>query len=451
MLSSWIYEFSDIFLKNEKSGALISHDGDLLFGKSDLPFEISGFQHLAENSLKYIPLRPGEVLLTNDSYSGGSFLHRYTFLMSLSAAEGNHPGLFLCVRRTFAPGLKISNKLDDEGLRIPPTPIYQGGQVVTPILEAMSLHPVCPEGFKGWVLNTIQELSEMRKRWRVLERNCKLPFSSAEIKKFLQFSQKHMTEKIFEKAQGEARSEVRLDSGEVLKLHLEIHNGFVKADFSGSSPGFKTHVPDLATFGACHEALAQFYDLKCLQNSGSFSVLQVTKPLGCFLSARYPSSTHQGLRSGVAAVQLAMSIALHQIVKSSQPLLAGSDIKLEMAFGDGQHWLSKWSAKEFCESVSLEKIESQYPVHFTRLEKNQEKMHLSLELQTLAACQIRWLTDFTLNPVRAPRGFQPPPPNQIESQNEKGEWIPLPSQGATDLMPGTRLRFNLHGLFVRSV
>src|SRR5437764_33135 len=148
MLSSWIYEVADLFLKSEKSGALLSREGDLLHTKSDLDFEVTGFKSLAENSLKYITLKPGEIMITNDSYGGGSFLHRYSFLMPLSVAEGNHPGLFLCVRREFAPGLNICTKLDDEGLRIPPTPLFQNGQLISPIIEAMSMHPLCPAGFK---------------------------------------------------------------------------------------------------------------------------------------------------------------------------------------------------------------------------------------------------------------------------------------------------------------
>lgn len=448
MLSSWIYEVADLYLKHEKSGALITRDGDILHSKSDLPFEITGFKYLTENSLKYISLKPGEILITNDSYSGGSFLHRYSFLMPLTPVEGNHPGLLLCVRREFAPGLNISNKLDDEGLRVPPTPIFQGGQLITPIIDAMSLHPLCPQGFKDWLQDTVAELGDLLKKWNALEKNCKFSLSANEIKKFISFSQKFTTEKVIEKAQGESRSEVRLDSGEVLKLHLELHNGQIKADFSGSSPGFKTHLPDLATFGACYEALANFYGLKCFKNTGSFSILQVTKPLGCFLNAKYPSSTHQGFQVGVAAVQLAMSLALHQIVKSTNPLLSENDVKIEMAFSDGPRWLSHWSAKGCCESISLEKIEAQYPVQFLKLEKNHENMHFSLEFKTLAACQIRWLTDFTVNALRVPRGLKAPPTTQLESLNQKGEWIALPSQGSTDLMPGTHLRLNIWGLFI---
>ncbi|WP_413288542.1 hydantoinase B/oxoprolinase family protein [Bdellovibrio sp. HCB337] len=450
MLSSWIFEVVDLYLKNEKSAALISREGDILHAKSDLGFEVTGFKYLTENSLKYISLKPGEILITNDSYSGGSFLHRYSFLMPLTSAEGTHPGLLLCVRREFAPGLNISAKLDDEGLRIPPTPIFQGGQLVTPIIEAMSMHPLCPQGFKAWLQNTVAELGDLHKKWMALEKNCKFSLTSNEIKKFISFSQKYSADKIQEKAQGESRAEVRLDSGEVLKLHLEVHNGLVKADFSGSSPGFKTHLPDLATFGACYAALASFYGLTCFKTTGSFSVLQVTKPLGCFLNAKYPSSTHQGFHVGVAAVQMAMNMALHQIVKNTNPLFAENDIKIEMAFTQGGHWLSHWSAKACCESVSVENIEAKYPVQILKMEKTQENMHFALEFKTLAACQIRWLTDFTVNTIRPPRGMKTPTPTKIESLNDKGEWIPLPSQGSTDLLPGTRLRVDIHGSFAQN-
>lgn len=447
MLSSWFFEFADLYLKNERSAALLSQDGEILHSKSDLGFEVTGLRNIAESSLKYIALKPGEILITNDSYSGGSFLHRYTFLMPLTRTEGTQPGVLLCVRREFAAGLNVADKLDNEGLRIPPTPIFQNGQLITPIIEAMSMHPLCPVGFKEWIQQSVVEMGDMFKKWNQADKNCKFPFTANEFKKFLTFSKNYATEKIQEKAQGEARSEIRLDSGEVLKLHLEINNGLIKADFSGTTPGIKTHIPDLATFGACYEAIAQYYGLHCMRNSGTFSVLQVTKPLGCFLNAKYPASTHQGMQTGVAAVRMAMTLALRQIVKTTDPLLSENSMTMEASFQDGQRWLSRWSSKSCCESVSLEKIEAQHPVQFVRVEKNPETMHMALEFKTLAACQIRWLSEFTQHALRAPKGLQAPEATQIEILSDKGEWTRLASQGTTDLAPGTSLRVNLWGLF----
>ncbi len=447
MLSSWIFEFSDLFLKNERSAALLSRDGEILHAKSDLGFEATGFKNIAESCLNYITLKPGEILVTNDSYSGGSFLHRYTFLMPLSNAVGTQPGILLCVRREFAAGLNISGKLDGEGLRIPPTPVFQNGQLIMPIIEAMSMHPLCPQGFQAWLQSTVGDMAAYFKKWSHAEKHCKLPLTASEFKKFLTFSRNYATEKILEKAQGEARSEVVLDGGEVLKLHLEVNNGLIKADFSGTTAGVKTFVPDLAAFGACYEAVAQFYELNCLRNSGTFSVMQVIKPLGCFLNAKYPASTHQGLQTGVAAVRTAMVLALRQIVRSTQPLLSENMAVMEVSFADGQRWLSSWSAKRCCESVSLEKIESEFPVQFVRVEKSAEKMHLQVEFKTLAACQVRWLSDFTKQTPKAPKGLNAPETTQLEVLAENGEWTRLDSQGNTDLAPGTNLRLNLWGLY----
>ncbi len=447
MLSSWIHEFAELFLRTEKCAALVSSDGDIIHAKSDLAFEVTGFKNIVDTSLKYIALLPGEILITNDPYGGGSFLHRYAFLVPLTQAEGSQPGLLLCVRREFTPGLNISDKLDYEGLRIPPTPIFQNGQLITPIVEAMSMHPLCPQGFNLWLQKIVSDLNRLYAKWNQTEKNCKPQISAMELKKFLAFSRRFTTERILEKAQGEARHEVRLDSHEVLKLHLEINNGLIRADFSGTSAGIKNHLPDLATFGACYEALASFYNLNCLKNSGSFSVLQVTKPLSCFLNAKYPAPTYQGFQIGVAAVRMAMTLALHQIVKSTQAILTETDLKMEMSFPGGARWFSSWSAQSFNEDLSLERIESQYPIQFIRLEKNIDKAHLELEFKTLAACQIRWLSDFTKYPLKAPRGSKAPEPTLIETMSDKGEWTSLLSQGNTDLAPGTSLRINLWGLF----
>lgn len=447
MMSSWIYEFVDLFLQNEASAALLTTEGDVLHAKSDRGFEVTGFKNIADSALKYIALKPGEILVTNDPYSGGSFLHCYSFLMPLTANDGAQPGLILCVRRQFAAGLNVTDKIDNEGLRIPPTPIFQNAQLIEPIIQAMSMHPLCPRGFSAWLQQTSADLSALGAKWNSVQKSGKLAITATDVKKFLNFSKDYVTEKIFEKAQGEARTEIRLDSGELLKLHLEIANGVIKADFSGTSTGIKNHLPDLATFGACYDSIARFYGLRCFTNSGSFALLQVTKPLGCFLNAKYPASTHQGLQTGIAAVQTAMNLALHQIVKSADPLISEVFVKIEMAFGDDRRWLSTWSAKACCESLSIEKIETQFPVQFVKLEKNHEKMHLEVEIKTLAACQMRWLSDFTKHSLKAPKGLSAPEPAKIEILTTEGTWNPLASQGAGDVAPGSHLRISLSSLF----
>lgn len=447
MQSSWIYDIADLFLLTETSAALLTWDGEILQAKSRLGFETVGFRTIAENSLKYIKAKPGDVVLNNDPYTGGSFLYRYNFLMPLTMPNASSPGLVLCIRREFSASLSFCDKLDEEGLRIPPTPVFQNNQLVTPIIEAMSLHPLCPQGFSAWLEETIEELKVYFQKWQRLEKNLKVQFTSTQIKNFLTFSHRFASEKVSEKAQGESRSEVRLDSGELLKLHLEIHNGMVKADFGGSSAGFKIHLPDSAAFGACYDALAEFYGLNDFKNSGTFSVLQLTKPTGCFLSSRYPASTQRGLSSGVAAVKLAMSMALHQIVKTKQALNTESELHLEMAFKEGQRWLSHWSPKPGCETLSLEQIETLYPVSFIKIEKDPEHSQLQVEFRILAPCQLRWHSDFTLHALRLPKPWQKNPMCRLETFGENEEWLVLPSQGSTDLPPQTLLRLSLWGTF----
>jgi N-methylhydantoinase B len=447
MPTNWIYELANLLLLQESSGALITWDGDVLHAKSKLAFETTGFKSMVDSSLKYIQLKPGDVLLANDPYSGGSFLYRYSFLLALSAPDGNSPGLVLCVRRAFGPRLSLAAKLDEEGLRIPPTPIVQQGQVVVPLLEAMAQHPLSPENFSPWLQEITTELKEYYRKWVSLEKNFKQALSTAEVKKFLQFSHRQTSEKIHEKAQGDARTELRLDSGEILKLHLEIQDGRIKADFGGSTAGVKTFLPDDATFGSCYAAVSDFYSLSTFRNSGTFSALQVIKPSGCFLNAKFPASTYRGFQIGTAAVFQVMTSALHQIVKTTQTLWNEDTIKMELAFSKELRWLSEWSAKKISESLSVETLEARYPIHFERIEKTVENAGLTIEFKTLGPCQWQWLSDFTQHPLRTPKGLKAPPVHKIEISGGSGEWKPLASSGSTDLIPGTKVRLSLWGAF----
>lgn len=447
MHASWIYDLAEQFLADEPSSALITWDGDVIHAKSNLAFEATGFKSMVDSSLKYMKLKPGDVLLANDPYSGGSFLYRYSFLMALSAPDATSPGMVLCVRRSYSPRLSVATKLDDEGLRIPPTPIFQNGQVITPILEAMSHHPLCPPNFSAWLNETVLGLGEYYRKWQLLEKNYKKHLSTNEIKKFLQFSHRVASGRIHEKAQGDARSEVRLDTGEILKLHLEIVDDRIKADFGGSTAGIKNFLPDNATFGSCYAAISDFYELSNFKNSGTFSVLHVTKPMGCFLNAKFPASTYRGFQTGTAAVYQAMSLALHQIVKSTKALANEAEVKMELAFSHDSRWMSEWSAKKFCESMSVENLENKFPIQFVRLEKKPDCAGLVSEFKVLAPCQWQWISDFTHHALKAPKGLRAPVPHTLEVCDASGYWRRLDSSGTTDLAPESTVRLTLSGHF----
>lgn len=450
MMANWIFEISDLFMLTEASGALLTTEGDVLFCRSDLAFEVAGFKAVAETALKYVRLQPGEILVTNDPYSGGNFLSRYTYIMPVRAASSSQPGLVLCLRRNFSATLPLCDKVDEEGLRIPPTPVFQNQQIVSPILEAMSGHPLCPAGFKTWVSQCIEDLQKYFQRWRLLEKDLQGSLSPAEVKNYLKFSQKFAMEKILEQAQGEARSEVRLDSGETLKLHLELQDGMIKADFGGTTSGVKTFLPDFATLGACFEAASEFYGLGDFRNSGTLSLIQVSKPLGCFLNAKYPASTYRGFQEGVAAVKIAMHLALHSIVKNAGNFQSPHHLCFEMSFASGSRWLSQWSARKCCESVSIQRLETQFPVQFISLQKDFETHTMTVELKTLEACQMRWISDFTQHPLKAPKDFKTPAPVLFEIAVDGTTWKPLPYQGQADLLPQTRVRFQIQNQFVKN-
>ncbi|MBC7370512.1 MAG: hydantoinase B/oxoprolinase family protein, partial [Bdellovibrionaceae bacterium] len=98
MQSNWAYEITELFLHNETNAAILTTEGEIIHSKSDLGFETPGFRSTVEGALKYIHAKPGDIIVSNDPYSGGSFLHRYNFLLVLSLPEMNSAGFVLCVR-----------------------------------------------------------------------------------------------------------------------------------------------------------------------------------------------------------------------------------------------------------------------------------------------------------------------------------------------------------------
>ena len=130
------------FVKSFDSAAILDREGNIFALHYETLADLGTLGTAASTVLKYFPMSKKDVVIVNDPYSGG------TVLSTLSLVTALNENLFLIARKGFRPRLILAQKLDEEGLRIPPTPLVQNGQINVPILEAMSEHPQAPEFFK---------------------------------------------------------------------------------------------------------------------------------------------------------------------------------------------------------------------------------------------------------------------------------------------------------------
>lgn len=400
------------FLTGES--ALLTIEGDVLAVRGQQAVSYGTLTAAASTAAKYLKLQEGDIALLNDPYSGGTLLDEVTFVVAVSE------DLLWVTRRPLDKSVKLVKSIEEEGLRIPPTPLKQKNQLNEMILMAMQAHPACPPNFVDWLKEQVQDLTLRSKKLFEAIEFTGFTITGELIEDYLQLCKQTATQKISERASGETRIDIVLDSGELLRLNLEIHDGKVSMDFSGTTASKTVALTEAATYGACFHALSQHYGFTDLANSGSFSVLQVTKPAGCWLLAKYPAATNKGMTCGVAAIQAAVELAMAQIHHKQESSLS-SHCPLQFDFyTDGRHKFLQLSggsaaladrngANAKISNLSIEQLERDFPIKVLRVDQRHSDggkgkftggRGLVMKVQFNADMKATWLTDLTLHRPR---------------------------------------------------
>lgn len=410
LLHAFLYQFL------EGESALITGEGQILAMTGKNPVSYGTLPAAVNTVSKYFKLQEGDVVLLNDPYSGGSTLNEFTFVTAVAG------GLLLARSFALQNDLKIATSVENEGLRVPPTPLRQNGKINEVILTAMQSHPACPPSFTTWAQARCQELLQRAARFRSTLEASPLRLTTDSIKTYLDQSRDIAHHKVSESASGETRVDVLLDNGEMIRLKLEISDGQINMDFGGTSPSKTVNLTDSATYGVCFYTINSYYNLSAVANTGGFSLLQVTKPSGCLLQAKYPAPTIKGMSDGVAALQTAIYLALSQIhTKKEQSLGSlnslrfqiknGSDtLTVSLPGGQGAH--AGGEGKSGCglsENLSVEVLEKNYPVKVQRFDyrhslggkgKWNGGRGLTVQMEVLKPLEFTWMSDLSKNRPR---------------------------------------------------
>ncbi|MEK6555070.1 MAG: hydantoinase B/oxoprolinase family protein, partial [Bdellovibrionota bacterium] len=283
-------------LRDSSRSAVLSTDGDALYIRSETLADIATLPATSLTCMQYLQLGDGDVGLCNDPYSGGGILSNFSLVTGLSLSGGKTADLLVAVKLALKPRITNSTKLDDEGIRIPPTPIMLNGELNKDILSAMSAHPQFPLELREALPTAIKKLLFIKTQLKESLREAGIDLNKNLIKEFLKLSNKKTLEVIHEMAQGESpRIEFEITAKEKLKLRTEVHENKVIFDFSGSDAGQTHFLTFAATFGACVGALFAFTRKDIPLNAGSVSVVEVIAPKGTIVNSNFPKPVALGL------------------------------------------------------------------------------------------------------------------------------------------------------------
>lgn len=141
--------------RRDFSCALFDGDGEMLAQAAHIPVHLGSMPLSVAAAIRRVDLAPGDMVMLNDPYCGGTHLPDITLVMPVFCGQPT-PSFFLANRAHHADvggisagSLPLSTEIFQEGLRIPPVRIVRAGQLDGELLGLLLANVRTPEEREG--------------------------------------------------------------------------------------------------------------------------------------------------------------------------------------------------------------------------------------------------------------------------------------------------------------
>jgi N-methylhydantoinase B len=273
-------------------------------------------------------LAPGDVILSNDPYTGGTHLNDVTVIYPVF--EGGRLIFFPAVRAHWAdvggmvPGSMSgkANEIYQEGVRIPPVKIQEAGRFNQAALDILMSNMRVPEERMGDLQASLASCRVAEKRIHEVCNRYGVDSLLEAVRLDLDRSEERMRACITSLPDGVYRFEDYLETymgGRfeplLLPLALTVAGDRMIADFAGASPQvpFPVNSTAAVTAASVFIAMKSIFDPAATLNQGSFRPIEVNAPPGTIVNVQRPApaGSHGEIRKRVIATMVG---ALSQVV-----------------------------------------------------------------------------------------------------------------------------------------
>ncbi|MEK6773896.1 MAG: hydantoinase B/oxoprolinase family protein [Bdellovibrionota bacterium] len=295
--------------------AVLNRELQTLHVQSHRPEDLITLPLAATQAMHFFNLKEGDLILLNDPSCGGLGPGDLTWITLVQ-------GLVISFRKSHPTSWTTSLKREDEGLRIPPTPLRMDGVINTSILDILCQQGIAScryKDFKNLILESI-ELSQIisERVSRALNHQAVI-LDKNKQKNYFESSRKYFLKKFLDRIHGETRIELPLRTGETLKLKVSCEEVGLKIDLSGTTQGQKLFIPESWTQSAVIAFVMNQVNETELFNQGSFSAINLFKPQQSFLSSKSQNSLSSAQHLGLPTIWSALHFAFYDLLPKSMP------------------------------------------------------------------------------------------------------------------------------------
>ncbi len=295
--------------RRDFSCAVFDSKGRLLAQAVHIPVHLGAMPMTVRELLKRFVLNPGDIIITNDPFSGGTHLPDITLMSGVFPQGKSAPMFYLLARAHHAdiggvtPGsMPLARSIEEEGVLIPPSYLAKKGRINREFVD----------GFMSMVRNREEREGDLKAQMASLERGSQRLAEvlqregeariNARLDPLLDYGERVMRAVISRLPDGVYEFADAMDDDGIgnspveIRVRLEKRDDGVIVDFTGSSPQVTTGINTVRSV-TCS---AVYYCFFCLAgegypiNAGLLRPIQVVTRPGTLLDALPPSPVAAG-------------------------------------------------------------------------------------------------------------------------------------------------------------
>jgi len=316
------------------SAAICDGQGRLVAQGMSVPVHLGAMMPALRGCLDYFgdDIHPGDVLASNDPYSGCSHLNDI-FTFKPVYAEGVRVGFVGLILHHTDLGGRVpggnaadSNEIFEEGLRIPPSKIVEKGQPNTTLMRLVEFNTRVPQRVLGDLAAQLAALDQAEREMNTLLQAWRADEFQAYTSNLIDYAEELTRASIRKLPDGDVEFVEWNDDDGVNEGPCKIHVRLIKrfdeiiCDFSESPPqsGGAVHSNYAFTASCAYAAIRTLLDAAVPTNAGMYRPITVIAPEGSIVSAKFPAAL--GSRGQIGyRVRSIMLGALAELTRDRMP------------------------------------------------------------------------------------------------------------------------------------
>jgi N-methylhydantoinase B len=295
--------------RRDLSCAVFDADGGMAAHAAHIPVHLGSTPLSVRAAIDKVSMRPGDVVILNDPYAGGTHLPDVTLVMPVFAARGRRPLAYVANRAHHADiggmaagSMPLATEIFQEGVRIPPLRIVARGRLVDDVLALLLANVRGSAERRGDLQAQVASLQLGARRMRELFSAQGQATVQAWMRQLQDYAERLTRQVLRDLPAGTYAAEDVLDDDGCgtrrirLRLRLRIGGGRAVVDFTGSDPQVRGGV----NANQAITLAAVFYAIRCLAthpipaNAGIMRPVRVIAPEGTVVNARFPAAVAAG-------------------------------------------------------------------------------------------------------------------------------------------------------------